>query len=536
MIVIHNCLSMDPYRYSVYFMVCYVWIGLTQRRWTSLKVLPLTGIAYFAPLMVLHTPLSSFTSGMYTFPVLVLVSEAIGWVAHRFAEVQSRLTYLAYHDVLSGLPNRRLFEDRLSMAIHQATRNRNSVAVLFMDLDHFKNINDTLGHALGDQLIQSVADRLTTCVNAGDTFSRQGGDEFTLLLCNVSQASDVLAVVKQIQDKMREPFELRGQGLPMTTSIGIAMYPEDATDAETLMKHADIAMYKAKEMGRNNYQFFRTDMNDIIHKKVALENALYRAIERKEFLVYYQPLLNLSSNEIIGVEALVRWQSPELGLVPPADFIPLAEETGLIIAIGEFVLRTACRDAKDWQDNGFTPMKVTVNISPVQFKKIDLVELVASVLHDTGLAPQYLELEITETVAMHDVNHVADILFALRNLGVTVAIDDFGTGYSSLSYLSKFPINTVKIDKMFIDELSPDTMDGSLVASIIALASSMKFNVVAEGVEDSSQLAILTQLHCHEAQGYLISKPLPKQHFDQFYQAFTEPGYNVQTAVYSEAE
>jgi diguanylate cyclase len=432
------------------------------------------------------------------------------------------MEYLAYHDVLSDLPNRRLFEDRLSMAMHQAKRKDHRVAVLFMDLDKFKNINDTLGHAFGDELIRSVAERLKSCIREGDTLSRQGGDEFTLLLNNIEQATDVLSVVKRIQQKMQERFVLFDQELLVTTSIGIAMYPEDATDSETLMKHADIAMYKAKETGRNNYQFFRNDMNELFHKKVALESALSRAIERNEFLLHYQQQLDIRSNEIIGVEALVRWQSPELGLVPPVDFIPLAEETGSILAIGEFVLRTACQDTKSWLDRGFPPLKVSVNISPMQFKKTDLVRVVTSILEETGLDPQYLELEITETLAMHDVKSVIGILFALRDIGVKVAIDDFGTGYSSLSYLSKFPINTLKIDKTFIDSLSPETMDDSLVAAIIALAKSMKFNVVAEGVEDPCQLGALGELHCHEVQGYLISRPLPKEDFIEFFAAYSK--------------
>lgn len=439
-------------------------------------------------------------------------------VFHDVSEKRSmlqQLIYQAHHDPLTGLPNRVLFNDRLALALAQAHRNKEMLAVLFIDLDRFKFVNDMLGHAMGDQLLKDVAARLKCCVRESDTISRVGGDEFTLLLPQINHVKDVARIAQKIINSLREPWILSGLEFNVTTSIGIALYPNDGKDPETLLKQADIAMYRAKEQGRNNYQLFTPAMNTKIVERLALENSLHRALKRNEFLIYYQPQVNTDTGQITGMEALVRWQHPERGLVSPNQFIPLAEETGLIVPIGEWVLRNACAQNKAWQDAGNPPMRVTVNLSACQFKQRNLVKRVAQVLRETCLEPHWLELEITETVAMCDVNLTNTVLSSLKEMGIQIAIDDFGTGYSSLSYLKRFPIHTLKIDRSFVRDITTDPEDAAIVTTVIVLAQNLNLKVIAEGVETEEQLAFLRQRQCIEMQGYLFSKPVPPAQFEK---------------------
>ncbi|CCO07442.1 EAL domain-containing protein [Desulforamulus hydrothermalis] len=419
------------------------------------------------------------------------------------------LLHMAYHDALTDLPNRSLFNDRLAVAIAQAARHKKMLAVIFLDLDYFKVVNDTLGHDMGDLLLKGIAHRLTSLLRQGDTIARIGGDEFTILLNDINRPADASRVAQKIIDNLQEPWVIGNHEFHITTSIGIAIYPTDGRDVETLVKNADAAMYHAKEAGRNNFQFYTPAMNDKSLQRLELENNLRRALERDEFVVYYQPQVEIATGKIIGAEALVRWQHPHLGMIPPGQFIPVAEDTGLIIAIGEKVLRMACTQNKAWQDGGLPPIRVAVNLSPRQFLQQNFVDKVAQILKDTGMSPRWLELEITESLAMKDVELTEKTLLELRRMGITIAIDDFGTGYSSLSYLKRLPIDTIKIDRSFVWDLSTDPDDTSIVSTIIILAHNLKMKVVAEGVETQEQLNILRQQHCDGLQGYLFSGPLP---------------------------
>ncbi|SHE73515.1 EAL and GGDEF domain-containing protein [Desulforamulus putei] len=418
------------------------------------------------------------------------------------------LRHMAYHDSLTGLPNRLLFNDRLSVAIIQAGRNRKMLAVMFLDLDYFKLVNDTLGHDIGDRLLKGIANRLTRLLRKGDTIARIGGDEFAILLNDITRHEGASTVAQKIIDTLKEPWIIGSHEFHITTSIGIALYPNDGEDVETLMKNADAAMYHAKEAGRNNFQFYTPAMNAKTLKRLELENNLRRALERDEFVVYYQPQVEIQSGKIIGMEALVRWQHPHLGMIFPGEFIPVAEDTGLIVSIGERVLRSACAQNKSWQDAGFPPLRVSVNLSARQFQQQNLVKHVAQILRETGLDPRWLELEITESLAMKDVEFTGKNLFELRKMGITIAIDDFGTGYSSLSYLKRLPIDTIKIDRSFIRDITSDPDNASIVSTIIVLAHNLKMKVIAEGVETEEQLSFLRQQQCDGMQGYLFSGPL----------------------------
>jgi diguanylate cyclase (GGDEF)-like protein len=420
-----------------------------------------------------------------------------------------------YHDPLTGLPNRMLFEDRLTLEMAHARRDKQGLAVMFLDLDHFKLINDTLGHSVGDQLLQDVAHRLRDALRGTDTVARMGGDEFALLLTRVTHAENVARVAQKIFHVLKPPFNFGGHDFHITPSIGITLYPNDGEDTQTLLKNADTALYRAKEQGRNVYQFYTPAMNSKTLERLALENNLRRALERKEFVVYYQPRVKISTKRIIGMEALVRWQHPELGLISPVKFIPLAEETGLIIPLGEWVLRTACEQTKAWQEAGFPPLRVGVNLSARQFQQPNLVERVAQVLKETGLHPHYLELEITESAAMQNAEYTLPVLYYLKEMGIHISIDDFGTGYSSLSYLKKFPFHTLKLDQSFIRDLTTDPNDAMIAKVVITLAHGLKLEVVAEGVETQEQLDFLKQLQGDEVQGYLFSKPLPAEEFEE---------------------
>jgi len=435
---------------------------------------------------------------------------------HKRSEEQ--LLYQAHHDALTGLPNRTLLLDRLALALPAAERQNRRVGVLFLDIDRFKLINDTLGHTLGDQLLQQVAGRLVRRVGTTNTVARLSGDEFTVLLEGIESYQDAVDVAQQVLHSfLHEPFRLGGNEYVLTPSIGIAIYPEDGRDVETLVGSADTAMYRAKEQG-STYHLYEPSMNALAMQRLALENDLRKAFERAEFVVYYQPKLCLTTERIVGMEALVRWLHPTRGLVPPSEFIPLAEETGLIVPLGEWVLRTACAQARRWQEAGH-PLLLSVNLSARQFSQQDLTASVDRILRETALPPELLEVEITESIAMTDVEQAIAILHQLKALGVHISIDDFGTGYSSLGYLRKFPIQTLKIDKSFVQDigLHDPTLadDGAIAASIIALARSLQLIAIAEGVETEHQRQFLADHGCDQMQGYLFAGPLPAPEFER---------------------
>jgi diguanylate cyclase (GGDEF)-like protein/PAS domain S-box-containing protein len=433
---------------------------------------------------------------------------------------EQRLSYMAQFDSLTGLPNRSLFVDRFGQTLRQSARNRWRVGVLFVDLDRFKNVNDTLGHDAGDQLLVEAARRLQLCVRAGDTVARLGGDEFAFVLTNLTHAHDAGLVATKVVAAMAQPFQLSGQQVYVSASIGIGIFPDDGTDPDVLLRNADTAMYRAKEGGRNNYQFYLPQMNERAAERLHTETQLRGALERDEFLLHYQPKVDLRTQRISGIEALVRWRHPQLGEVSPARFIPLAEETGLIIAIGEWVLDDACRQHRRWLASGLVDCRMAVNVSAVQFQRHDFADIVAVVLERSGLPPNRLELELTESVMMDRSSQAGETFGRLRDLGVLVSIDDFGTGFSSLSYLKRFPVDKIKIDRSFIDDITRRTDDAAITLSIIAIAHHLGLGVIAEGVETPEQLEFLRQHQCDEAQGYLISKPLPAEKFEQFVAAY----------------
>jgi diguanylate cyclase (GGDEF)-like protein len=421
---------------------------------------------------------------------------------------EEQVRNLAYHDTLTGLPNRLLFQDRLRLAVAQAHRQAKGLVVLFLDVDRFKVINDSLGHSVGDRLIREVAVRLRSCLREGDTVARLGGDEFMLLLPDVAQAVDAAKVAKKVLDLVRHPFEIDGRELFVTSSIGISLYPDDGRDAETLVKNADAAMYRAKEQGRDHYQLYTPALNETALERLALESSLRKALVHDELRLHYQPILDVATRRVFGLEALLRWQHPELGLVAPAEFIPLAEITGLILPMGPWVLRTACAQARAWQEL-HPGLSMAVNLSARQFQEPNLVGHVTDALAATGLQPRFLQLEITESSAMQNAQTAIQTLRELKALGVGLSIDDFGTGYSSLSYLKRFPIDTLKIDQSFIRDIETAPDDAAIASAIIGLAHTLKLSVVAEGVETAGQLEFLARHGCDRTQGYLFSRPLP---------------------------
>ena len=435
------------------------------------------------------------------------VGSQIGqFIARKRAE--SNLTFLANHDALTSLPNRFMFNERLMQALARAHRQDKMVAVLFIDLDRFKIINDTLGHDAGDRLLIELAGRLRGCLRENDTIARQGGDEFVVMIEDIRDPSQVTGVAQKILETVAEVHVLGGQEFHVTASIGISVYPDEGVDLQTLLKNADIAMYRAKEQGKNNFQFYSAEMNQHTFERLALETSLRRAIERQEFLLHYQPKIDLRSGRIVGVEALVRWKHPDLGMVSPVQFIPLAEETGLIGPIGDWVLRTACAQAKHWIANGASEISVAVNFSARQFSREDLAQSIASVLFESGLEPRFLEIEITESTVMLDAKRAARVLQQLKDMGVRVAIDDFGTGYSSLGYLKRFPIDSVKIDRSFILDIPHDNDDVAITRAVIAMAHSLRLKVIAEGVETEEQYQFLRDHDCDEMQGYYFREPI----------------------------
>jgi diguanylate cyclase (GGDEF)-like protein/PAS domain S-box-containing protein len=429
---------------------------------------------------------------------------------------EEQIRNLAYHDGLTGLPNRILFNDRLTIAVAQAHRHGHRLAVLFLDVDRFKLINDSLGHSLGDRLLQGVAERLKGCVREGDTVARLGGDEFTLLLPEITRALDVVNVAEKILEAVKLPFRLEGRELFVSASMGISLYPDDGVNAETLVKNADAAMYRAKEQGRDNYRLYAPAMNATALERLALESSLRKALSQGELVVYYQPLVDLRIGRVHGVEALLRWRHPERGLMAPSDFIPLAELTGQILAMGPWVLRTACAQVKYWHERGHGDLSVAVNISARQFQQPDLVAQVKRALRDTGLDPRYLDLEITESNAMQNAEATVQTLRELKDIGVRISIDDFGIGYSSLSYLKRLPIDTLKIDQSFVRDITVDPDDAAIATAVIAMAHTLKLKVVAEGVETEGQGVFLAARHCDRMQGYLFSAPLPPDECEEF--------------------
>jgi diguanylate cyclase (GGDEF)-like protein/PAS domain S-box-containing protein len=435
-----------------------------------------------------------------------------------------KMSYLAQHDSLTDLPNRVLLHDRLSEAITLSSRYQRKLAILFLDLDRFKHINDSLGHVVGDRLLQSVARRLFTCVRSSDTVSRQGGDEFVVLLWEVRHAQDAAITATKILDALRLPHLIDEHELHITGSIGIVTYPDDGTDVETLMRKADFAMYHAKETGRDSYQFFQPEMSARAVERQSLEYNLRYAIERQELVLHYQPKLNLATGAIIGIEALIRWNHPQRGLVPPGQFIEIAEDCGLIVPIGRWVLHEACRQARAWQVGGLPPLCIAVNVSPVELRAPGFVSGIRTTLMETGLEPRYLELELTEAVLMEKSRSVADVLNELKDIGVLLALDDFGTGYSSLSHLKRFPIDTLKIDQSFVRDLTTD--DAGIVNAVIGMGRSLHMRVVAEGVETREQLEVLQKHGCSEGQGHYFSRAVPAKDFGQLLERrVTEPAF-----------
>ncbi|HKY42210.1 MAG TPA: EAL domain-containing protein [Pyrinomonadaceae bacterium] len=434
----------------------------------------------------------------------------------------AQVDWLAYYDTVTQLPNRALFEDRLAQAVAIARAKNQSLGVLFISLDQFKKVNDSLGHGPGDSLLKEFAERLKSCISKSDTVARFGSDEFALLRSQINGTKDVIETIGSLSQVLKFSFDLPGHELFATASVGVSLFPLDGDDSQTLLKNAGAALYKAKKSGGANYQFYTADMHDLATSRLALETNLRRAITNQEFLVHYQPRVAVDSLAITGVEALVRWQHPQLGLVPPSEFIPLAEDTGLIVPIGEWVLRTACLQGRRWRDEGFAPIQIAVNICGRQFHDQDLSETVIRILEETGLPPANLELELTESSVMQNADFASGVLSRLKSMGIKISIDDFGTGFSSLVSLKRLPIDALKIDRTFVRDATSDTDDAALVMAIITLAHNLRLKVIAEGVETEDQLKFLQLLRCDEIQGFLFSKPLPAEALASLFDSHAE--------------
>ncbi len=424
---------------------------------------------------------------------------------------EARIHHLAQHDFLTGLPNRALLEDRMRKALPLAQRTGSRLAVLFMDLDRFKIINDSLGHQVGDQLLRQVARRLAGCVRAADTVSRQGGDEFVLLLQDLDEPDHAAAVAMKVLEVISEPFSIDGMNLSVTPSIGVAMYPEDGTEFPALLRNADAAMYHAKAMGRNNFQFFTQTMNSRVLERVDIEARLRRALRSGEFSVHYQPRIDLATDRVAGLEALLRWTDPDLGPVPSERFIPIAEESGMILAVGEWVIREVCRQCAEWRRQSALDVPVSINVSAVQFRQRGLEEMVRGAIEMHGLEASQLELELTESAIMEDVEEARGVLDRLKARGIQISVDDFGTGYSSLAYLRRLPLDRLKIDRSFVNDVTDDPEDAVITTAIIGMAKTLGLKTLAEGIETPSQLAFFRERGCDEAQGFLLAKPMPSE-------------------------
>jgi polar amino acid transport system substrate-binding protein len=435
-------------------------------------------------------------------------------------QAEEKLQYLAYHDPLTGLPNRLLLDDRLKIALSRARRHGETLALLLIDLDRFKAINDSWGHGIGDKVIKEAAYRIKRRLREEDTVARLGGDEFVLVLPQVGKAENVVRIVERIREELKPAFRLIGQEVCLTASVGIAIYPDDGKDPEVLFKKADAALYRAKEEGRNAFRFHTPSMNEAALGRFVLENQLSEALHQNEFVVHYQPQIEIATGRIVGMEALLRWEHPDLGLVPPVEFVPLAEETGLIVQIGEWVLREACTQNKIWQVEGLPPLKVAVNVSARQLQRPNFPEKVSWILRSTKLDPRCLELEIAEGTVLQKVEEVRELFQRLEKTGARIAIDDFGTGYSSLDYLKKLSLQTLKLDQSLVRDLPDNPRDAAVASAIIALAHSLNIKVLAEGVETQEQLEFLRRRDCDLVQGYLFSKPLPGPEFKKFFKAF----------------
>lgn len=455
--------------------------------------------------------------------------------SHNITEIkrsEEKIKRLAYYDQLTGLPNRLHFMELLHFEVNHTKRNKMKLAVMFLDLDNFKTINDTLGHDVGDKLLQSVAKRVAKLLRESDTvsrieghislisdsFARIGGDEFLLIIPSLSHFENATVIVERMLNSFKEPFFIDGNELHITTSIGIALYPDDGETIEALLKNSDTAMYRAKEQGKNNYQFYSPSMNAEALERMKLANNLYHAMERNELNVYYQPLIDINTGQIVGIESLLRWHHPELGEISPEKFIPIAEEAALIVPIGEMVLRTACTQMKVWEATGFKPLSLSVNLSVLQIKDRNFIDKVSAILNETGFEPERLELEITESTILQSMDVILDNLNTLKAMKVNIAIDDFGTGYSSLTSLKKLPINTLKIDQSFIQNITSNEDDATIVSIMIAMAHKLNIKVVAEGVETEEQLSLLKQFQCHEVQGYLVSHPISAEELTKLIQ------------------
>ena len=442
----------------------------------------------------------------------------------------AELEYQASHDSLTGLPNRSLLRDRIEQAIAKARRDSHHVAVVFIDLDHFKLINDSLGHHVGDRLLLEVADRLMACVRGHDSVARQGGDEFVIVLTEQHDENETIAVVSRLLDAISQPWVDEDQEYGLSCSVGISCYPNDGSDPDALLRCADAAMYKAKASGRSTYHFYTPELNQAISERLELENSLRHALERNEFRVYYQPRIEVASGRIVGAEALIRWDCPGKGIIPPDSFISIAEETGLIIPIGQWILQEACRQNSAWQRAGLPPISVSVNLSPIQFRHAGLVESVADALDRAQLDPACLELELTESFVMHDAERINVAMQSLKALGVDIAVDDFGTGYSSLSYLKRFPVDRLKVDKSFVRDIDSDPDNAAIVRAIITLGHALGLKVVAEGVETRGHLEFLQQHDCDELQGYYFSRPVPASGMEAMLRDMTQDAFPSGTA------